>query len=359
MKLRDLSNHATYRAGRGTEEVARTVGRSADEIITLSSNENPLGPSRLAVDAIKETASRVHRYPKASHSDLTDKIAAEWDVAPTQIWLANGGDGAIDYLHRAVLNPGENVLVPNPGFSYYGMSSRFHHGGVTEYDVRAGDDFALGTDEVLRSYSGERIIYVTSPHNPTGGTFSLQSIRKIAARTDSDTLVVVDEAYGEFSTIDSTISLLESRDDIVILRTFSKAYGLAGCRLGYAVVPEDWAEAYARVNTPFAASEIACQAGIAALDDTAHVADSVEVVEWAREYIRSELKARTWESQANFVLADVGDAQRIANATEERGVIIRDCTSFGLPSCIRITCGTRDETKRAVAVLNECICESR
>lgn len=359
MELRDLSAHATYRAGRGTEEVARTYDRSADEFITLSSNENPLGPSPLAIDAIKETASTVHRYPKASHTDLAEKLADEWNVNPTQIWLANGGDGAIDYLHRAVVQPGDHVLVPNPGFSYYGMSSRFHHGGVSEYNVRVADDFALDEDVVLRSYGNERIVYLTSPHNPTGGSFRLASIREIAEQTDPDTLVVVDEAYGEFSTTDSAISLVEDRTDVVMLRTFSKIYGLAGCRLGYAVVPSEWADAYAKVNTPFAASEIACRAGLAALDDQEHVTESIEVVEWARGYIQSELNARTWESHANFVLADVGDAERVTSAAEERGVIVRDCSSFGLPSCIRITCGTRAETKRAVTVLNECVCESR
>lgn len=359
MELRDLSNHATYRAGRGTEEVARSHGRSSDEFITLSSNENSLGPSPLAVEAITNTAGRVHRYPKAAHTDLTQRLAEEWEVAPSQIWLANGGDGAIDYLHRAVLNPGETVLVPDPGFSYYGMSSRFHHGRVEEYNVRAGDGFALTADAVLRSYANERVVYLTSPHNPTGGCFSLRSIERIADETEDETLVIVDEAYGEFAESPSAISLVRSRDDVVILRTFSKAYGLAGCRLGYAVVPVDWSDAYARVNTPFAASELACRAGLAALKDTSHVEESIEIVDWAREYMQDELIARTWESQANFVLADVGDAERIANAAEEQGVIVRDCTSFGLPSCIRITCGTVSETKRAVDVLNDCVCELR
>jgi histidinol-phosphate aminotransferase len=359
MELRDLSDHALYCAGRGTEEVARSHNRPVEEFITLSSNENPLGLSPLAINSIKDSALAVHRSPTASHTYLTDKLASVWDVEPAQIWLANGGDGAIDYVHRAVLNPGDRVLVPSPGFSYYSMSSRFHHGDVAEYRISKSDDFALKPDVVLGAYENERIVYLTSPHNPTGGTFSIASIREIAELTGSDTLIVVDEAYGEFSTLDSAISLVQSRNDVAIIRTFSKAYGLAGCRLGYAVVPAEWADAYARVNTPFAASEIACRAGLAALDDQQHVRDSVELVEWARNYIRNELTVRTWDSQANFVLADVGDADTVAGRTEERGVIVRDCTSFGLPSCIRITCGTRAETKQAVSVINDCLCESQ
>ena len=171
--------------------------------------------------------------------------------------------------------------------------------------------------------------------------------------------MVVDEAYGEFAETPSAVRLVEGRDgwdareDIAVLRTFSKAYGLAGLRLGYAVVPESWADAYARVNTPFAASTVACRAGLAALEDREHVERTVESVMWAREYLDSELDARTHESSGNFVLAEVGDASRVAEAVQRRGVIVRDCTSFGLPECIRISCGTRTETERAVAVLNE------
>jgi len=133
--------------------------------------------------------------------------------------------------------------------------------------------------------------------------------------------------------------------------------GLAGLRLGYAVVPEPWADAYARVNTPFAASEVACRAGLAALDDDAHVEQTVETVRWARGYIRDELSAPTFESHGNFVLAEVGDATAATEALKRRGVIIRDCTSFGLPDCVRITCGTESETRRAVAELNGVLAE--
>jgi histidinol-phosphate aminotransferase len=148
------------------------------------------------------------------------------------------------------------------------------------------------------------------------------------------------------------VSLLDDRDDLAVLRTFSKAYGLAGIRLGYAVVPDEWAEAYARVQTPFAASVLACEAGLAALDDDAHVAKTTESVEWGREYVHEELDARTYESHGNFVLANVGDAASVTEAAKREGVLIRNCTSFGLPEHVRVTVGTRSETERAVGVLN-------
>jgi histidinol-phosphate aminotransferase len=358
MQPRDLSAHAEYRAGRGIEEVAREFGRDPAEFVVLSSNENPFGPSPAAVAAIREHAERVSYYPKAAHTDLTGAIAGKWDVAPEQVWLAPSGDVAIDYLSRAMLEPGDAVLVPNPGFAYYSMSARYHHGEVAEYALSKDEDFAQTAETVLGDYDGERIVYLTSPHNPTGSRFALDAVREIADETGRDTLVVVDEAYAEFAGGDSAVSLLDARDDVAVIRTFSKAYGLAGVRLGYALVPEDWADAYARVNTPFGVGELSCRAGMAALDDDEHVERTVEAARWAREYMYDDLDARTWESHGNFVLVEVGDATSVTRALQERGVIVRDCTSFGLPGCVRITCGTEEETRLAVRELNEVLARS-
>ncbi len=358
MQPRDLSDHVAYEAGRGIEEVARELGRDPSEFVKLASNENPHGPSPAAAVAIRETASSVSSYPKAAHADLTSAVADRWDVADEQVWLANGGDGAIDYLHRATVEPGDDVLVPTPGFAYYGMSSRFHHGDVREYELSRGDDFAQTADAVLEAYEGERVVWITSPHNPTGSTMPLAEIERLADETDDETLIVVDEAYGEFADRDSAVALIEgrngfaARDDVAVLRTFSKAYGLAGIRLGYAVVPEEWADAYARVNTPFAASELACRAGLAAIEDEEHVERTVETARDSRAYMREHIETHVWNSEGNFVLVAVGDATAVAEEMQERGVIVRDCSSFGLPGCIRITCGTDDETERAVETLN-------
>jgi histidinol-phosphate aminotransferase len=357
MQPRDLSTHREYRAGRGVEAVARELDRDPEALVTLSSNENPLGPSPLAVEAIREAAGTVHRYPKASHVDLTAALADHWAVEPGQVWLAHGGDGAIDYLARAMLEPDDRVLVPEPGFAYYAMAARFHHGTVADWRISRTDDFAMDADRVLDAYDGERIVFLTSPHNPTGGRFEVGAIEAVCEGTGDDALVVVDEAYGEFADGESAITLLDDRDDIAVVRTFSKAYGLAGLRLGYALVPEPWADAYTRVNTPFAVGELACRAGLAALEDTDHVERSVRTAREVRQYYREALAAPTWESHANFVLVDVGDAAAVAEATQRRGVIVRDCTSFGLADCVRLTCGTPAEAERAVEALNEAVAE--
>jgi histidinol-phosphate aminotransferase len=368
MQPRDLSAHVPYEAGRGIEEVARDLGMDPGDLVKLASNENPFGPPEPAVDAIQRAARSASSYPKAAHTDLTDALAARHGVNPAQVWLANGGDGALDYLARAALEPGDDVLVPDPGFAYYEMSARYHHGDVNRYDL-SRPEFTQDADVVTSQYDGERIVYLTSPHNPSGSVFSLDAVVEIADRTRDDTLVVVDEAYAEYADITSSVSLLDGegaedhpfdeRDDVAVLRTFSKAFGLAGVRLGYAVVPRDWGGAYARVNTPFAASELACRAGLAALDADEHVEKSVMTARWAREYMRDAVDAPVWESQGNFVLVDVSDARGpesasvVADELQERGVIVRDCTSFGLPGCIRVTCGTDPQTERVVDAMNE------
>lgn len=353
MQPRDLSDHVAYEAGRGVEEVARELGLEPGDLVKLSSNENAFGPAPSALEAIEAAAPSIHSYPKSSAVDLREKLADRFGLAPGQIWLANGGDGALDYLGRAMLEPGDEVLVPKPGFAYYGMSARYHHGAVNEYQIEKADGFDQSADTLLEQYDGERIVYLTSPHNPTGSVLSRSDIVSIAEATDSETLVIVDEAYIEFSETSSSADLVTERDDVAILRSFSKAYGLAGLRLGYAVVPREWADAYARVNTPFAASEIACRAGYAALDDEGHITKTVETAAWAREYIYERLDCPTWESNGNFVLCEVGDGTAIAERARREGIIVRDTSSFGLPECIRISCGKRDETKRAVEMLND------
>ncbi|QIB73890.1 histidinol-phosphate transaminase [Halogeometricum borinquense] len=357
MQPRDLSAHEAYVPGRGAEEVARELGMNPEELTKLSSNENPHGPSPDAVEAVEAAASEIHVYPKTSHADLTDALAERWDLTSEQVWVSAGGDGALDNLSRAFLEPGDRVLTPEPGFSYYAMSARYHHGEVVEYSLSKIDDFAQTPETILDAYDGERIVYLTTPHNPTGSEMAREDIVTLLESVEDHTLVVVDEAYGEYSEEPSAIGLLDEYDNLAVIRTFSKAFGLAGLRIGYAAVPEAWADAYARVNTPFAASKVACRAALAALGNEEHIEKSVETARWAREYYRDELNTNTWPSGGNFVLVEVGDATAVAEATKRRGIIVRDTSSFGLPECIRVSCGTRAETKRAVEVLNEVIAD--
>ena len=357
MNTRDLSANEPYVPGRGVEEVARDLGVEPEELVKLSSNENPFGPSPRAVEAARAAAEAAHVYPKAAHTDLTEALADEWGVSPAQVWVSPGADGALDYLARATLEPGDGVLVPEPGFAYYPMSARYHHGTVAEYPVAPADGFAQTADTVLDAYDGERIVYVTSPHNPAGTELPREELVALLEGVDEETLVVADEAYGEYTETPSAAGLLDEYENVAVTRTFSKAYGLAGLRIGYALVPDAWADVYARVNTPFAANAVALDAALAALDDDEHVERTVEAAKWAREHVASELDAPTVESAGNFVLAEVSDGAAVAERAQQRGVIVRDTSSFGLPEHVRISCGTEAETREAVATLNEVLAD--
>jgi histidinol-phosphate aminotransferase len=355
MEPRDLSKNKKYTPGRGGLNVAKEMGLEVSDVINLASNENPIGPSDCAVEAIKIEVKSVSRYPKNAHGELVKSIAKKWKLKDEQVWLSNGGDGAIDYISRAMLKPKDSILVPNPGFAYYGMSAIFHHGYVNEYNILKEDDFKFSSKNILDKYDGQRIIYLTSPHNPTGGEISIEEIEIIADETDENSLIVVDEAYGEYSKERSAVELFKDRNNVAIIRTFSKAYGLAGCRVGYAMVPEEWSWCYAHVNTPFAVGELSCHAAMAALGDLNHTEKTVELAMWARNYMRENIKSKTWESQGNFVLVEVGNATKVSTHLKSKGIIVRDCTSFGIPDCIRITCGTEEQTRKVVEELNDII----
>ncbi|SHH62632.1 histidinol-phosphate transaminase [Halobaculum gomorrense] len=357
MNTRDLSANAPYVPGRGVEEVARDLGLDPDDLVKLSSNENPFGPSPRAVEAAKAATESAHVYPKAAHADLTEALAEQWGLAPEQVWVSPGADGALDYLARAMLEPGDDVLVPDPGFAYYPMSARYHHGEVRQYPVAKANGFAQTADAILDAYDGERIVYVTTPHNPAGTELPREELVALLAGVDEETLVVADEAYGEYTETPSAAGVLDKYENVAVTRTFSKAYGLAGLRIGYALVPGAWADAYARVNTPFAANAVALDAALAALGDDEHVEKSVESARWAREYIADELDAPTVDSAGNFVLAEVGDGAAVAERVQQAGVIVRDTGSFGLPDCVRVSCGTEAETRQAVETLNGVLAE--
>ena len=360
MDTRDLTDHEAYVPGEGVEEVARELGVEPSSLVKLSSNENPHGPSPAAIEAIREGVSDIHRYPKAVHTDLTRALADSYGVGDEQVWVSPGADGAIDYLSRVALEPDDRVLVPEPGFAYYPMSTRYHHGEIDTYGLSLADGFTQTADRVLAGYDDQRLVYVTSPHNPSGTELPEAELRELLASVADETLVVVDEAYGEYTTTPSAIELLDEYDNLAVTRTFSKAYGLAGLRIGYAVVPSAWGDAYAKINTPFAANRLGLIAARAALGDTDHVEQSIDSARWARDRFHEGFGVPTVESAANLVLARVGTTPDgdpggapVAREARQRGVIVRDTASFGLPNCVRVSCGTREESEEAVGVLNE------
>lgn len=351
--LRDLSELDEYVPGRGTEEVAREHGLDPDDLAKLASNENPLGPPPAAEEAIHEAADGVNVYPTSLHNDTRDRVADMLDAPEENVVLGPGADGVFDTIGRAVIEDGDGVLTPSPGFSYYGMSARNLGGHERSYSLREDDGFGYDAERIVEAYDGEKIVYITAPNNPTGTETTLEEIEMVADAVDG--LVFVDEAYWEFSDRPTAVPLALERDDVAVARTFSKAYGLAGLRAGYGVVPDEIASAYRKVVTPFCVGTVSLYAARAALSDEEHLHETVELSRWGREYMSENLDAPTYSTDANFVLVDISpqDASEVAEELERRGVIVRDTTSFGLPSCVRVSVGTREETRRAVSEIND------
>jgi len=352
--LRDLSALDEYVPGRGVEEVAREHGLDPDDIAKLASNENPLGPPPAARDAVRDAALEASVYPTALHDETRREVADELGAPAENVVLGAGADGVFDTVGRAVIEDGDAVLTPSPGFSYYGMSARSLGGRESSYPLREEDGgFAYDADRIADAYDGEKVVYITAPNNPTGTDTTLETVERVADGVDG--VVFVDEAYGEFSDRETAVPLALERDDVAVARTFSKAYGLAGLRVGYGVLPDELASAYRKVVTPFCVGTVSLRAARAALGDDEHLRETLELTRWGRGYMRDELDAPMYETAANFVLVDVSphDASEVAEELERRGVIVRDTTSFGLPSCVRVSVGTRDETRRAVRELND------
>lgn len=349
MEHRELGSVPPYRPRQSAE------GAADDGRLRLGTNENPLGPSPLAVEAVRADAARMHRYPAGPHAALDTALADHWGVDTDQIWLGAGAVSVIDTLTRAMVDPGEAILRPDPGFSYFGRSNRSHYGTERTYPIRRADDFRLDPDAVAGAYDGEPIVYLNTPHNPTGASATRGAIEAVIDQVDADTLVVIDEAYEAFTDAPSAVDLVDATEQVAILRTFSKDYGLAGARIGYAIVPSSIAPAYGRVSTPFGVDRLACTAALAALDDDEHLERTVSLARAGRAFLHESIEAPTWPSAANFVLIEVGDAGAVTEALADAGLAVRDCTGFGLDDCIRLTVGTADQNRRAAAIINRVI----
>ncbi|HEX6987837.1 MAG TPA: aminotransferase class I/II-fold pyridoxal phosphate-dependent enzyme [Bacillota bacterium] len=371
-----------YVPGMSADELARRIGRP---VIKLASNENPLGPSPLAVQAAAAALAGAHRYPHPLAGDLREALAALHRVCPEQVLVANGSDEVIRLLAETYLRPGDRVVVARPGFSAYGRAARLMGARVDEVDVTA--DGAPDLPAMAAACRGEagcggegrgdsgsggagggdnphgaggrgaaRMVFLCRPNNPTGGVFDEDAFAAFVEEIPQGCLVVLDEAYKEFDdTPFNGIDWLDRCPGLVVVRTFSKVYGLGGLRLGYGIAAEAIWRPVLTIRDPFSVNSIAQAAGLAALSDHEHLARSLELARQGRQFLSrlaADLGLRAYPSQANFVLIDVGrDAQAVHAALLEHGIIVRPTTSFGLPTCIRVTCGLPEENRRFAEAL--------
>jgi len=344
-----------YQPGRPIEEVARELGLAADAIIKVASNENPFGPSPLAVAAMQRALAGAHLYPDGSAFHLKQKLAGRFGVEPGNLILGNGSNEIIEFTAHALLAPGDDVVVSQFCFAIYPIAAKMFGANVITVPARNyGHDLAA----MLRAITPRtRMVFVANPNNPTGTLAPREELVHFVNDVPENVLLVMDEAYIEF--LDDPVDLvslirLGARPNLVLMRTFSKIYGLAGLRIGYGVGEPGFIAALERVRQPFNVNLLAQAAAFAALDDQEHVrktrANNFAGLEFFEIAFR-ELKLEFVPPHANFVLARVGNGQAVFEAMQRRGVIVRPMGGYQLPEWIRISIGTPVENERCLEAL--------
>ncbi|HTY89857.1 MAG TPA: histidinol-phosphate transaminase [Methanocella sp.] len=342
-----------YVAGRNIEEVARSYGIAPRDVIKLASNENCLGPSPKAIAAVKKAAGTIHLYPSVDAIELKEALAAHYGLPVGNIVTGPGMDGVLETLLRVFLDKGDESVIPVPTFSYYENVTGFSSASPV-FSMRK-PDYSIDVEDILDKVNDRtKFIFITSPNNPTGNVTPVEDIERIAKAVKC--LVFVDEAYIDFSDR-PVLDLVKKFDNVIVGRTMSKAWGLAGLRIGYAFVPEWVLKQYMKAATPFAISRVSIAAALGALSDTEYYRKSIETVKKGRKYLAESLPFKALPSEANFILMDVAPLKSkfVADECMKRGVILRDCSPFrGMgDTFVRITVGTPAENKRLVNALKD------
>lgn len=354
---------APYVPGKPIEELEREYG--IKDSIKLASNENPFGPGPRARNAIAAAAAEIGLYPDGNGHALKQALAAKHGCSPGAITLGNGSNDVLVMLAEAFLTADTEAVYSQYAFAVYPLAVQAT--GATARTAQALPSDAsmpLGHDlDAMRALVNERtrLVFIANPNNPTGTSLDAASLRKFLATVPTTTLVVVDEAYIEYTdaSFPDASRWLGEFPHLVVTRTFSKAYGLAGLRVGYALSHPAIADALNRVRQPFNVNAIALAAARAALDDEAHVAKSVAatregIAEIKRGFDR--LGVRHFPTQGNFVLIDCArPALSIYEGMLRCGVIVRPVGNYGLPNHLRITIGTEGQNQRMLAALEQAL----
>jgi histidinol-phosphate aminotransferase len=350
-----LNSLPVYQPGRPIEEVARELGLDPDSIIKLASNENPLGPSRLGLAAMRQALKQVNLYPDGNAFYLKQKLAAKLGVTPANLILGNGSNEVIEMVGHALLAPGAEVVVSQFCFAVYPIVTALFGAQLV---IVPAKNHAHDLDAMLAAITpNTRIVFVANPNNPTGTTASREELARFVNAVPADVLLALDEAYIEF--LNEPLDLLPviqngSKPNLLLMRTFSKIYGLAGLRIGYGIGHPDFIAALEKIRQPFNINLVAQAGALAALDDTKHVEKTRKVnSRGLKLYARTfrKLGLEFVPSQANFILVRVGDGQRVFGELQKLGVIVRPMGGYQLPEWVRISIGTPKENKRCLEAL--------
>jgi len=347
-----------YTPGLSIDEIRERHGLTS--VIKLASNENPLGTSPLVQRVLSRRAEAAFRYPQSGNPRLVRAIADFHGVPAKCVVPGNGSDEIIDLLLRVKARPGvDNVVAFEPCFSIYRLQAKLC--GVELRQARLGGDFRFPFEDLLALCDDNTaLVFVTNPDNPSGHSVKAAELALLARSLPKRALLVVDEAYVEFAEPEEEYSVmgrLESLPNVVVLRTFSKLYGLAGLRLGFGVMPEWLADLLLRVRLPFSVNLLAEAAGLAALEDLHFRQATLETVRRGRAYLVEELTrlgCKVYPSQANFLLfTPPADAREVFEALLAKGIIIRPLASYGMPGNLRVSVGSQPENEAFIKAFEE------
>jgi histidinol-phosphate aminotransferase len=345
-----------YSPGKSSAEVMKELGLS--EVTKLASNENPLGPSPRAIEAMQQAAPEVLFYPDPQCVELSARLAELLDVHADCIVVGRGSDEIIHMMGLAFVNPGENVVYSDPPFALYPFTARVMD---AEEVVVPHKDFRHDLPAMAAAVTDKtKLLFISNPYNPTGTIVTADEVEALMNALPEHVVVGFDEAYFEYADDDSypdTLRYVREGRDCVVLRTFSKIYALAGLRIGYGIAPPEMARALKQVREPFNVSGMAQVAALASLDDPDQVTRTLANNWVGRDYLYQQFEALGLDyvpTQANFVFVDVGmDSQECFDELMQRGVTVRTGDIFGLPSFIRVTIGTAEQNEKFIAALKQ------
>lgn len=335
------------------EEVAARYGVAPDRIVKLDGNENPFGPSPRARAALAAEYA-AHRYPDPDQRRLREALASRHGVPAETIVAGAGSDEIIDLLFRTFVEEGDRIVVASPTFGMYAFDAQLHGANVIDVPLRA--DWSIDADALLAAASRAKAVFIPSPNNPTGGLLPAPLAERLLA---TGALLVVDEAYIEFSHGASLVDRAAAGEPIVALRTFSKWAGLAGLRVGYGVMSRDVAAALMKVKQPYGVNVAAEVAALASLEDAELLDERACIITGERERMAGLLRETGWlepaPSEANFLLVRMlrGDSLTVREALRRRGIFVRTFDHSRLRDHLRISAGTTEDTDRLLAALRE------
>ena len=345
-----------YEPGRPIEEVAREFGLDPADVCKLASNENPLGTSPGALEAARAALPDMYRYPDGGAYYLRQKLAGRLDVDPAQLVFGSGSNEILEFIGHCYMAPGRSIVASRHAFVVYKLIAHIFETRCIEVDT---DGLAHNADAMIEAIEPDSsVIFVCNPNNPTGTLLTSEDIDRFMDRVPDHVLVVFDEAYAEIclGEMPDTLKYVREGRNCVVLRTFSKAYGLAGLRIGYGVGPKPIVDALQKARQPFNVNRLAQEAAMGALDDDAFIERTRKAMLEGRQIIErgcEELGLVFERSYANFMLIRVGDGAATTRELMKRGVIVRPMAGYGLPEYIRVSYGVEEENRRLVRALDE------